>query len=85
MPEATGDMSTSPTSAQAGTYTRLNINLNAEAAAALKEYIERRHITYTEAIRRAIALLKFIDDEMLAGHELQIFDGETVRKIVLVS
>lgn len=66
-------------------FTRLSVNLNPEAAAALKAYTEKRHISYTEAVRRAIALLKFLDDEISAGHDLQISDGQTVQKIVMVT
>lgn len=69
---------------QAAGYTRLSINLNPEAAEALKMYTDKRHITYTEAVRRAIAILKFIDDEMSAGREIQVSDGETVQKVILV-
>jgi len=66
-------------------FTRLSINLNPEAAEALRAYTDKRHITYTEAVRRAIAILKFVDDELSAGREIQVTDGETVQKIVLVS
>ena len=66
-------------------FTRLSINLNAEATQALKAYTDKRQISYTEAVRRAIAILKFVDDEMSAGHELQVFDGESIQKVLLVS
>lgn len=66
-------------------YTRLSINLNPEAAAALKAYTDKRHISYTEAVRRAIAILKFVDDEISSGNEIQVTDGENVKKVVLVS
>ncbi len=46
---------------------RLNVNLNDESAAALKEIADKRGITVTEATRRAIAWLKFIDDEVVEG------------------
>lgn len=66
-------------------YTRLNVNLNEETAAALKEIARKRDISITEAIRRAIALLKFIEDETAAGHRIQVTDGHgKVREIVLM-
>jgi len=65
--------------------TRLSINLNQEAADALRAYTSRRGISYTEAVRRAIALLKFVDDQTAAGKDLQVSDGETVQKIVMIT
>lgn len=64
--------------------TRLSVNLNQEAAAALKEIAERRHISYTEAVRRAIAILKFVEDETALGHKVQVVDGAKTREVVLV-
>lgn len=66
-------------------YTRLTVNINVETAAALKEVAERRGISYTEAIRRAVAILKLIEDETLKGHSIQINEGKRVREIVLVA
>lgn len=66
-------------------YTKISIYLNPEAAATLKNYTEKRDISYTEAVRRAIAILKFVDDEISAGHEIQVKNGEMVQKIILVS
>jgi len=66
-------------------FTRLSVNLNPEAAEAIRAYTEKRHISYTEAVRRAIALLKFVDDEISAGHDIQVSDGRTVQKIVMVA
>ena len=40
---------------------RLNVNLNKETAAALKDIAEKQGISLTEAVRRAVALLKFIE------------------------
>jgi hypothetical protein len=84
MRAATNDSAAAAVPAQAA-VTRLNVNLNSEAAAALHEYVERRNISYTEAIRRAVALLKFVDDQISSGHEIQVTDGELVYRIVLES
>jgi predicted transcriptional regulator len=67
-------------------YTRLNVNLNEETATALKEIARKRDVSVTEAIRRAIAILKFIEDETAAGHRIQIADARSgkVREIVLM-
>jgi predicted DNA binding CopG/RHH family protein len=66
--------------------TRLNVNLNAETAEALKEIAEHRGISFTEAVRRAISVYKFIDDETQEGHRIQTVDPERnqVRELVLM-
>lgn len=65
---------------------RLNVNLNAETADALKEIAEQRGISFTEAVRRAISVYKFIDDETQEGHRIQTVDPERnqVRELVLM-
>jgi hypothetical protein len=66
--------------------TRLNVNLNSETAAALQEIAENRGISFTEAVRRAISVYKFIDDETQEGHRIQTVDPERnqVRELVLM-
>ncbi|MDM7886572.1 ribbon-helix-helix protein, CopG family [Curtobacterium sp. RHCKG23] len=65
---------------------RLNVNLNAETAEALKEIADQRGISFTEAVRRAISVYKFIDDETQEGHRIQTVDPERneVRELVLM-
>lgn len=65
---------------------RLNVNLNAETAEALKEIADQRGISFTEAVRRAISIYKFIDDETQEGHRIQTVDPERnqVRELVLM-
>ncbi|OHV27753.1 MULTISPECIES: ribbon-helix-helix protein, CopG family [Pseudofrankia] len=65
--------------------TRLSVNINQESAAALKEITERRGISNTEAIRRAIAIYKLIEEETANGNKIQIKDGKTVREIVMLA
>jgi hypothetical protein len=66
-------------------HTRLSININQESAAALKEITERRGISYTEAIRRAIAIYKLIEDEVASGNKIQIKEGKVVREVVMIA
>jgi hypothetical protein len=66
-------------------HTVLNVNLNPAAAAALRDYVEKRGISYTEAVRRAIAILAFVDEQLSAGRDMQVVDGDTVRRVVLIS
>ncbi len=66
---------------------RLSINLNDELAEVLKTIADKRGITATEAIRRAIAWYKFIDDEVIdGGSRIQLVDrdGDRVKEVVPV-
>jgi len=65
---------------------RLNVNLNKETAAALKEIADERGISLTEAIRRAVSVLKFVSDEQAAGRKIQAMeqDGSDKRELVMM-
>lgn len=64
---------------------RLNVNLNQETADALKEIADEAGISLTEAVRRAISVYKFVDDEIESGNRVQTVNpnGE-VRQLVLM-
>lgn len=65
---------------------RLNVNLNDEIAAALKEIADERGISATEAVRRAIAWYKFIDDEVVKGkRKMQLVDSDDPDKVTEVA
>ena len=53
---------------------RLSVNLGDEPAAALREIMANRNITATEAVRRAISLLKFVEDEQRAGNSIAVVE-----------
>ncbi len=61
--------------------TRLSVNLNREAGEALKEIAERRGMSITETVRRAIGALKFVENEIQQGKTIQTTDGKKVREI----
>lgn len=66
---------------------RLSVNLNVDSARALREYAAINHVSATEAVRRAIAVLKYIDDERRNGRAIQSVDDEkkgAVRELVLL-
>lgn len=68
------------------TATRLSVNINDDTAQALLRLASRRGINYTEAVRRAIAVWAFIEDEIHEKHVVQVLDpevGET-RELVLL-
>ena len=59
---------------------RLSVNLNDDVAAALKEIADKRGLTATEAVRRAIAWYKFIDEEVVDGNRtIQLVDKSSNR------
>lgn len=66
--------------------TRLNINLNEETAETLRELAAARGISFTEAVRRAISVYKFVEDEIAGGKQVQSVDTDrgTVRELVLL-
>ena len=66
--------------------TRLNVNINDETAEALRDLAERRGSSVTEVVRRAISVLKFMEDEVGGGGKtLQLIDAnERVTTIQMI-
>lgn len=63
---------------------RLNVNLNQETAEALKQIASEHNVSYTEAVRRAITVLKFIEDEQAEGRKVQTMDSNEKNKRELI-
>lgn len=63
---------------------RLTVNLNQPTAEALKDLAANKGISYTETIRRAIAILKYLDDQTGEGRMIHIMDGDGRNKKELV-
>lgn len=65
---------------------RLNVNLNEETAELLRRVAKARGISYTEAVRRAIAVWAFVEDEVEQKHRVQSYDpeGGLIRELVLL-
>ena len=65
---------------------RLEVNLNQETAAALKAAAARSGITFTEAIRRAVAILSYVEEQTDSGRIIQTMDpnGRNKRELVLM-
>jgi hypothetical protein len=53
------------------------MNLPDEVLHTLRELADRYDITMTEAVRRAISVLKYLDDERHAGRDVLIRDPQT--------
>ncbi|HET9663944.1 MAG TPA: ribbon-helix-helix domain-containing protein [Burkholderiales bacterium] len=65
-------------------YHKLSINVNRETAETLQQIAEDKGVSITEAVRRAVALLKYIDDSQKAGMEVQVRNGRSVMKLELL-
>jgi hypothetical protein len=70
-------------------YTRLSVNLSLDTAEVLKGLARRKGITITDAIRRAIAVWSFVEDELDKGNRIAVVErvngSERVREVVFVS
>ena len=68
-----------------GGVARLSINLSTETADAFKQLIGRKGLTLTEGIRRAIAVLQFLEDETSRGNQIAVIEQDgSIRKVVLL-
>lgn len=68
-----------------GRFVRLSVNLSFETAEIFRTLIERKGLSISEGIRRAIAVWKFLEDEKSRGNEIAVVEpDETVRKVVLL-
>lgn len=50
--------------------TRLSINIGPETETQLKSIADEKGITYTEAVRRAIEVMRFLEDEKAKGRTI---------------
>ncbi len=70
--------------AQADQLVRLSVNLSPEVADELKQYASRKGISVTEAVRRAITILTFVDQAQSRGASLHIEEGGVLKEILLL-
>jgi predicted transcriptional regulator len=67
------------------TTIRLSVNLTPEIAESLRSISNRRGITLTEAIRRAISTQLFVEDALDQGAKILISEpDEPVRELVFM-
>ncbi len=60
---------------------RLSVNLSPAVAAVLKSYAGRKGISVTEAVRRAISILKYIDDAQERGASLNVEEAGALKEV----
>lgn len=56
---------------------RLSVNMNQKTADALVELADSKGISYTEAVRRAISVYYYLDNEARKGRRIITSDGRT--------
>lgn len=56
---------------------RLSVNVSSSAMTALRELSLRKGTSVTEMVRRAIGLLKLVEEAELHGQEVQVYDPKT--------
>lgn len=62
---------------------KLSVNLSEETVGALRALAERRGVSMTEVIRRAISDAKYLDDAVREGKKILIEDSDrNIKEIV---
>jgi hypothetical protein len=80
-PARASDTAAVPHEGEDGGQARLSINLSPVIYATLKDYSKRQGITVTEAIRRAISVLKYVDDAQQRGATLNIKEEGNLKEV----
>jgi hypothetical protein len=66
-------------------FVRLSVNLSIETDEIFKSLIDRKGLSISEGIRRAIAVWKFLEDEEARGNQIAVMEPEGgVRKVVIL-
>jgi hypothetical protein len=60
---------------------RLSANLGTAGMGELKEYADRKGVSLTEAVRRALALLKYIDEVQGRGASVNIEENGKLKEV----
>ncbi|WP_344454328.1 hypothetical protein [Actinocorallia aurantiaca] len=66
-------------------YVRMSFNLGIESANVFKALIERKGLSITEGIRRAIAIWKFFEEETSKGNQIAVIEQDgSIHKAYLL-
>jgi hypothetical protein len=60
---------------------RLSVNLSPTVFGELKDYADRKGVSVTEAVRRAISVLKYVDEAQERGASLNIEENGTLKEV----
>jgi hypothetical protein len=76
---------TSARSPKRATTERINLNISTKTATTLRRLSKQRGTTMTETIRRAVAVLDFLETQLEGGGELQIVEPDgLVRQLAII-
>lgn len=73
-----------PTVEEDDPQVRLSVNLNPDVADELKAYAKRKGVSITEAVRRAITILAFVDDAQRRGASLNVEENGTLKEVLFL-
>jgi hypothetical protein len=68
-----------------GRLTRLAVNLGPEASDVLREYADRKGVSVTEAVRRAIAVLAFVDETRRRGASINVEEDGVLKEVMFLA
>ena len=71
--------------APSGRTVRLAVNLGPEAADVLKEYANRKGVSVTEAVRRAITVLAFVDETQRRGASINVEEDGVLKEVMFLA
>lgn len=63
---------------------RLSVNLTPQVADELKKYAGRKGISVTEAVRRAVTVLTFVDDAQNRGATLNVEENGSLKEVLFL-
>lgn len=63
---------------------RLSVNLSPDVADELKGYASRKGVSITEAIRRAITVLAFVEDAQARGASLHLEEEGVLKEVLFL-
>lgn len=66
------------------TVARLNVKINPHTSASLRDVCDRKQISFTEAVRQAIAVWHFIESAVFRGASVQIVEADGSRSQIFI-
>lgn len=70
---------------QPSNIVRLSLNVSREVSDVAKELARRRGLTVTETVRRAIGVLKFMDEVEARGGRIYVEEDDRRQEVVFIA
>lgn len=64
--------------------TRLSVNINQDTARTLRDLAERKDLSFTEIVRRAVAVYGVVADAQDRGDVIQVVGEKTTKELLIV-